>query len=915
MAQHIAHRLPPAPQFVGRDEELAELRARWKAEPRGVIALVGLGGAGKTALAARFLQELERPQWLTPPDRLFVWSFYQEPDADRFLTEAYRYFARFEGAPVTAKGTGLFHLLREALSAGGPNLLVLDGLERVQQETTDRTSALGRVEDPLLRGLLMRIAEGAGQTVALVTSRFPLTDLQPFQDRGYRHMEIEGLTEPAALALLRRHGVQGDDRALRELIESYGAHALTLDHLGSLIGQFLGGDPRRAPEAPGVTSPQQDRQALRLARLLSAYETHLPPAELALLCRLCLLERTIRVEQIGQLFLCSPLIDVRTVRDLERSLRRLSTPANFPDEFPQELAWAVGETIMEVLRQGPIAGPEDSFRQNLVQEVADLLAGHEQTIEEDVEELIRLYGAGGLDVPTERRPLPTNDQQSLPRWIARYTELRHHQLLPYRELPAALELAFQKEGWGKTSTDPSFDVTPADVALGFRWVKRRMQQFALKHRALVGVRHHCRLFQDKWQASGPLATLDGPSLSQVLASLVARHLVLRESDGSVSVHPAVRDYFGRLATESQRSFWHHLIGEQLIRLVQRPGLRLPADPHALNLVEEAISHALAAGQTDEAWNLYSKTLGGHRHLAWKLGEMARGLRIVRSFKDCPDRSSLGWYLRALGELDEAYEHNPLGYFRADLRLLQGRLAEVQSEGDPARTAIADFLMGRTMQLPPEPLGCAIPRAQILLYLGGRPAEALLATRPAVMYETIGWEDGRTRCQLFRAEVASRMGDAATAEEAIDAASQWVLHSGSVEHLCLYHLVRTRMLMNADEIRAAERAAEEGLLLAGTSGLRLYQVDLLCLQAGLLLRESQSAAAEQSARAAVKIAGSTECQFAWGAARAGHLLGRSLIAQNRQDEARPILENVLPLRQRIGDSRVNQTEALLRELRR
>jgi len=54
-----------------------------------------------------------------------------------------------------------------------------------------------------------------------------------------------------------------------------------------------------------------------------------------------------------------------------------------------------------------------------------------------------------------------------------------------------------------------------------------------------------------------------------------------------------------LTPASDRGFWHHLIGEQLIRLVQRPGSRLPADPASLDLAEEAISHALAAGRTEQ----------------------------------------------------------------------------------------------------------------------------------------------------------------------------------------------------------------------------------------------------------------------------------------------------------------------------
>ena len=119
---------------------------------------------------------------------------------------------------------------------------------------------------------------------------------------------------------------------------------------------------------------------------------------------------------------------------------------------------------------------------------------------------------------------------------------------------------------------------------------------------------------------------------QTLATLVRRHLALREADGSITVHPAVRDYFGQLATASERGFWHHLIGEQLISLARRPGLQLPTDPASLDLVEEAISHAAQSGQSDKALKLYTQVLGGHRHLAWKLGEMARGLRIMPRFQ-------------------------------------------------------------------------------------------------------------------------------------------------------------------------------------------------------------------------------------------------------------------------------------------
>jgi hypothetical protein len=174
---HLVHRLPPAPNFVGREEELAAVRDLWTSGFRGVLALVGLGGAGKTAIAGRFLEEVLAGPSACLPQGLFVWSFYQEPDAGLFLQEAYRYFGGETGAP-SAKGIGVFHLLREALSNGGPHLLVLDGLERVQRQKEARPEQFGQIEDPLLKALLIRIADGMGQTTALITSRFPLPDLQ-----------------------------------------------------------------------------------------------------------------------------------------------------------------------------------------------------------------------------------------------------------------------------------------------------------------------------------------------------------------------------------------------------------------------------------------------------------------------------------------------------------------------------------------------------------------------------------------------------------------------------------------------------------------------------------------------------------------------------------------------------------------
>jgi hypothetical protein len=742
-----------------------------------------------------------------------------------------------------------------------------------------------------------------------VTSRFPLTDLNSSLGEGYRHINVEQLSHDAAIALLRNRGAQGDDASILQLVEAYGAHALTLDHLGGLIGQFLGGDPKKAPEAPKLASPEHDRQALRLARLLNAYQEHLPPAELALLCRVCLLEKSALVDQVLPLFLCSPAVHTRTARELQVQIERTPIPDGLPQPIARELASSIRDAITVALQEAPIAGPDHVFQETVRQAVASILEKSATTHEDDVEAMIRLYVHAAFGQSTAQRPLSWQDQDDLREAIARYNKFRSHPLLPYKEPPAALEVAFLKEGWGKATGPLPDDLTPVDVMHGVRRARQTLQRFAVKHLVLKRTREICDLYQRKWRASGPLATLDSEALSQAFNSLVDRHLVLREPDGSLSVHPAVRDYFRQLETASDQGFWHHLIHEHLLSLVRRPGMRLPTEKASLDLVEEAISHAIQAGDQGEAIQLYNHVLGGHRHLAWKLGEMARGLRIIRGFDPCPDRWALGWYLRALGELERAYEQNNLPFFRADIRLLQGRLNEVEREADASRAEVARFLMGCSTRLPADALGCVIPRVQILLYLG-RNAEAWLTTQPERLYEMIGWEDDRARCQLFRADVASQLGNTEGANQSLDAATGWALHAGSVEHLCVYHLVRARIAFRSQDLQSAQLAIEDGVHLARRCGLRLYLVELLSLRAELFLNESQPSAAEQVARESLALASAPDCQFQWGAAEAGHLLGHSLLAQARLVEARAALGDARALRFSLGDPRVVQTERLL-----
>ncbi|MEA2630584.1 MAG: hypothetical protein QOE66_803, partial [Chloroflexota bacterium] len=204
-----------------------------------------------------------------------------------------------------------------------------------------------------------------------------------------------------------------------------------------------------------------------------------------------------------------------------------------------------------------------------------------------------------------------------------------------------------------------------------------------------------------------------------------------------------------------------------------------------------------------------------------------------------------------------------------------------------------------------------PRVQLLLLLG-RLREAWIGPRPDRLYGEIGWEGDRARSLLLLAEVARRQADAETCRRTLEAATGWVLNSGSVEHLCLWHLVRSRAERDGGNYPAARRAADEGVHMARHCGLGLYHVLLLNARAEILLR-ADAEAAELSAREALGLASAAECRFLWGASEAGHLLGQALAGQWRHGEARAVYAETLALRDRIGDPGSEQTRRLLERL--
>ncbi len=308
-----AHPLARARHFVGREEEQAKLRSALK-KP-GVIAVTGMGGAGKTAMVERCLAE--HP----PAQTLLVWSFYEDPRAESFLEFAARSLID-EEVPIGARVSSL----SERLSDGQPRCLILDGLELMQSDGSDGR-ALGELLEPALRRVLLLLAQAKGASRAVITSRFALADLGAYEGEGLTTLALEPLPLESARALLRQWGLKDEPAALRRLWEHAGGHALSIAVLGSYIGGFLDGAPERLDEVPLHELAQDDALARRLGTVLSTYTNALSEAERAFLARISVLGARASIdaiERLAQQREVAGALQGATASRLNRIARRLS---------------------------------------------------------------------------------------------------------------------------------------------------------------------------------------------------------------------------------------------------------------------------------------------------------------------------------------------------------------------------------------------------------------------------------------------------------------------------------------------------------------------------------------------------------------------------------------------------------------
>ena len=264
----------PEPNFVGR-KEMLETITQWYKNPKVRIgALIGWGGVGKSGLVRKWYDNLESNN--IKPDGIFWWGFYHNAYLEQFLNALLRYVTGGQIEADTIKSTWeKIDRIKEYISQG-VYLIILDGLEQMQKsESGDEFGKMAHRECTELLHYLADVPKSEG--LCLITTRFPLKDLDEWHERSYENLPLVDLSIPDAVAMLKRRGVKGIDDDMIEVINRYKGHALSLTSVAGYLNRYYDGDIKQAPDIEFVLGDKERFKDVN--KLLRRYAEKMSEAE------------------------------------------------------------------------------------------------------------------------------------------------------------------------------------------------------------------------------------------------------------------------------------------------------------------------------------------------------------------------------------------------------------------------------------------------------------------------------------------------------------------------------------------------------------------------------------------------------------------------------------------------------------